>query len=262
MSDMSSLKDLIGRSSISFVGSVQSLGQSPEPGVEADERTALVRVERTLHAPDQVDLGPGLPVVVQLDANLPPLEPGDRATFFAEPLIYGSTLVVSEVARTEAEALPQRAPGPADAQGVTPTSVALGELRDEAALDHARGADAVVRATVVGLRAAASNPTSEHDPHWWIATLDVDVVAQGELPGVGEENGAVDVLYANSLDRPWRTSPKPKAGQSGMWILHRTEGELEQFAPFQLIHPEDLQPSLLIDALIGEATDDTEDDES
>jgi hypothetical protein len=45
-----------------------------------------------------------------------------------------------------------------------------------------------------------------------------------------------------------------------MWILHATEGEAAQLAPFAVLHPEDLQPSLQLDALLGEAPDDTEDD--
>ena len=248
-----SLKDLIARSSVAFVGTVRSLGQSPEPGLEADERTALVQLEQPLHAPEQVDLSPGQLVVVQLDAGQPVLEPGARATFFTDPVIYGNTLVVREVARSEgAEAAPGHA--------IASMPAAVGELERDSVLEHARAADAVVRGHVVALRAAASTPHREHDPHWWIATLDVDLVAQGDVPGVGDDGGQVDVLYANSLDRRWRNWPKPKAGQSGMWILHRTEGGDAQFAPLQLMHRDDLQPSTMLDALLGEATDDAEDE--
>jgi hypothetical protein len=34
-----------------------------------------------------------------------------------------------------------------------------------------------------------------------------------------------------------------------MWILHRTADALAELAPFQLIHPEDLQPSLQLELL-------------
>jgi hypothetical protein len=221
-----SLKDLIARSSMAFVGTVRSLGQSPEPGIEADERTALVQLERAVHAPDQVDLSPGSPVVVQLDADLPPLPPGRRATFFVDPLVYGETLVVAEVARQEeVEPAPRRRGLGEEDAGVDAVTEALEELAVESQLEHARSADAVVRGHVVALRAAASRPQNEHDPQWWVATLDVDLVALGDVPGVGDDGGNVDVQYANSLDRRWREWPKPKAGQSGMWILHRPEGD-------------------------------------
>jgi hypothetical protein len=238
-----SLKDLLARSSLAFAGTVQSLGQSPEPGVEADERTALVHVERPLHAPRQVDLSPGSTVVVQLSSTEPVLAPGDRATFFADPLVYGATLVVAEVARTEA---------------APPTALAA-EAREEqqadAAIEHARSADAVVRGYVTALQATPAQPQREHDPHWWIATLNVDVVAHGDV-----REGEVRVLYANSIDVRWRRWPKPKAGQAGMWSLHRTEGAQAKLAPYMVMHPEDLQPSTTLDALLGEATEETDED--
>jgi hypothetical protein len=221
--------------SVTFTGTVQSLGQSPEPGVEADERTALVHVEQALDAPDPVDISPGTTVVVQLAPDAPVLEPGERATFVAEPLVYGNTLVVREVSRGEPEAA---------------------EADDDEVVAHARAADAVVRGVVRALRALPGNPQHEHDPQYWLATFDVDVVALGDV-----EEGELDVLYANSLDRRWRAWPKPKAGESGMWILHRTEGDEKDLAGFVLRHPEDLQPSLELDELLGEAGDDDEDDE-
>lgn len=237
-----SLKDLLARSSLAFAGTVQSLGQSPEPGVEADEHTALVHVEQALHAPRQVDLSPGSTVVVQLSTDAPALAPGDRATFFADPLVYGATLVVEEVARTDA------APPAALAAD------AHEELRHDAAVEHARAADAVVRASVTALQATPAQPQREHDPHWWIATLDVDVVAQGDVA-----EGELRVLYANSLDVRWHSWPKPKAGQAGMWSLHRTEGAQAELAPYVLMHPDDLQPSTTLDALLGEAPASDED---
>ena len=259
MSD-ESLKQLIARSSMAFAGTVLSLGQSPEPGIEADEHTALVQLDRPLHAPEQVDLSPGTSVVVQLDPNLPELAPGRRATFFVDPVIYGETLVVREIGRSEElEGMARRAAGPED-MGVSAVAEAVAQLAEEAEVTHAKEADAVVRGHVVGLRAAASSPQREHDPQWWIATLSVDLVAHGNVPDLDDEGGQVEVQYANSLDRRWRSWPKPKAGQSGMWVLHRAPGD-ETDAPFQLMHPEDLQPSLLLDALLGEATEEEGDDE-
>jgi hypothetical protein len=215
--------------SVTFVGVVQSLGQSPEPGVEADDHTALVLVEHPLEAPDQVDIATGTTVVVQLLPDAPALEPGHRATFVTEPIVYGTMLVVREVTRGDAKAA---------------------EQAEDAVLAHARAADAAVRGVVRALVAGPGNPRDEHDPQYWVATIDVDVVAVGDL-----QEGEVKVLYANSLDRRWRAWPKPKAGESGLWILHRTKGENAKLAPFVLEHPQDLQPSLLIDELIGEGDD-------
>jgi hypothetical protein len=236
-------------SALAFTGTVQSLGQSPEPGIEPNDRTALVQVDQALSAPEDLDLAPGSSIVVQLKDDRPGLQPGDHVTFFANPLIYGAMLVVQEVDRSDE---PPRA-------GRAAAVEAAAEREEDAVVEHAEGADAVVRGSVIGLRATESNPQREHDPHWWIATLEVDLVARGDV-----DEGELEVVYANSIDRRWRNWPKPKAGQAGMWILHAAEGDTARLARFQLMHTDDLQPSTLLDALLGEAPEeaDEEDDES
>lgn len=247
------LKELLAGSSLSFVGTVRALGETPVEGLEADDHTAVVQVDEELHVPDAVDIDPGTTVTVQLAPDRPPLAVGDRATFFANPLVYGDTLAVSEVGRTEAGAQQPAGARFADAEDegeASPVTAALDELAQDKVLQHALQADAVVRGRVIGLNAVDPNELlHEHSPQWWIATLDVDLVQRGDVAGVGEEGGRVDFLYANSLDIRWRDWPKPKAGQGGMWILHRTATEHADLAPFTLLHREDLQPSLQLELL-------------
>ena len=248
-----SLKELLATSSLAFSGTVRSLGESPVAGVQADERTAVVQVDAALLAPEELDVAPGESVTVLQSPELPALQPGDRATFFTVPVVYADMLVVSEVGRMAAEAITTARVGPPEAPA-SAVEEALAELAQDAVLEHARQADAVVRGHVIALQAADPRETlHEHHPHWWIATLLVDLVQRGDVPGVGEEGGEVRVVYANSLDIRWRRWLKPKAGQSGMWILHRTADALAELAPFQLIHPEDLQPSLQLELLTGGA---------
>ena len=97
---------------------------------------------------------------------------------------------------------------------------------------------------VVRLEKAVPSGGSEHDPDWWLATLDVHHVERGDV-GVGE----IGVLYANSLDVRWRRAPKPRAAQEGVWILHATADNLRDAAPFQILHPEDYQPVHQLDSL-------------
>jgi len=118
------------------------------------------------------------------------------------------------------------------------------------ALEHARKADAVVRAHVIGFaHVPKEGPPKEHDPDWWIAELEIDLLVRGKLPAGTNAGQTIHVLYANSLDVSWRQSPKPKAGQSGLWLLHRAPRELAGLAPFELVHPIDLQPSLQLEVL-------------
>ena len=100
---------------------------------------------------------------------------------------------------------------------------------------------------VVGLEDVLEPVISEHDPDWWRATIDVSHVEKGDV-----QTGPLPVLYANSLDVQWRLSPKPKASQEGLWILHATEGDQREAAPFGIPHPEDYQPVQSLDDLRGE----------
>jgi hypothetical protein len=251
MPDEPSIKDLLASSSIAFTGTVEAAGRSTVAGVSADEQTAVVRVDQPLHVPPGLRIPPGSRVTVQPSPDLPALKPGDSATFFANGLAYGDTLAVEETGRVSAAEAAAPAEGMAAAAvPVSPVEAALAELASEEVVKHAAESDAIVRAHVVGLEhVPTEGPPREHEPQWWIATLEVDMVVRGELPGGAGPGGTVPVLYANSLDVRWRHCPKPKAGQSGLWLLHRTSGELGNLAPFELTHPIDLQPSLQIDLL-------------
>lgn len=251
MPDEPSIKDLLASSNIAFTGTVEAAGRSTLAGVSADEKTAVVRVDQSLHVPPGLRIPPGSLVTVQPSPDLPALKPGDSATFFANGLAYGDTLAVEETGRVSAaEAAAPAGEMAAMAAPVSPVEAALADLATEEFVEHAREADAIVRAHVVGLEhAPAQGPPREHDPQWWIAMLEVDMLVRGQLPGGAGPGETVPVLYANSLDVRWRDCPKPKAGQSGLWLLHRTSAERSNLAPFELTHPIDRQPSLQIDVL-------------
>ena len=57
------------------------------------------------------------------------------------------------------------------------------------------------------------------------------------------------MLFANSTDVRWYRAPKVTASQGGVWSLHATEGDLRSLAPFQILHPEDFQPTQQLDEL-------------
>jgi hypothetical protein len=246
-----SIKDLLASSNLAFTGAVEQVGKSTVGGIEVDDRTVVVRVAQLLRGLPGIGLPQGSRVTIQLSPDLPPLEPGEQATFFADGWVYGDTLAVTEVGRAPVE---ETAAPTAELAGVeeavSPVEAAAAELADDELVEHARGADLVVRAQVTALaQVPKEGPPKEHDPDWWIATLEADVVARGELPDATEAGGVVSTLYANSLDVRWREAPKPKAGQGGLWLLHRAREELSGFAPFELVHPIDVQPSIQLDLL-------------
>lgn len=237
--------DLLQRAPFSFIGTIQELGAATMD-VPVDDRTAVVSVVRVLHAPDVLlGLG-GQRITLQLAADVDPPSVGDTATFFTQGLAFGDSVAVAEVGRLPVTDVEPHIGLAADA--TEPPFAALNRRLETISLgQHADSSDAVVLGRVVKLEKATpirETGVSEHDPDWWVATLLVNHVERGDV-----QPGEITVLYANSLDVQWREVPKPKASQSGLWLLHRSEGALANIAPFEIIHADDRQPVQSLDAI-------------
>jgi hypothetical protein len=239
--------DLIGQTALSFTGTVESVAAATMRDIPVDDRTVVVQVDQVLHAPEALARLAGKRVTVQVapDAEVP--TPGESAAFFTNPTVFGESLAVNEVASLPtSEIAPYIATAAAAGTG-GPFEMQQQALADQRLRDHAQQADAVVIARVAKLEKAGPAHISEHDPDWWRATLDIAHAERGD--DLGDQ---VEVLYANSLDVRWRRSPKPKASQEGLWLLHSTEGDLRKEAPFQITHPEDYQPVTRLEQLRAE----------
>lgn len=237
--------DLLQRAPFSFVGTIEHLGAAAME-VPVDDRTAVVYVDRVLHGPDVLlGLG-GQRITLQLAADAYPPDVGETAAFFAQAIAFGESVAVAEVGRLPLEHVEPQMRLAAEA-GERALGVFEHRVETLNLCKHAAEADAVVLGRVVKLEMASSKGApgvSEHDPDWWVATLHVHHVERGEV-----KPGKVRVLYANSLDVRWRAAPKPKASESGLWLLHRPDGELAKVVPFAILHAEDRQAVQSLDAM-------------
>jgi hypothetical protein len=238
------INQLLREAPMSFVATVEHLGASTMSELPIDAHTAVVSVVQVLHAPDAFAHLAGHRVTVQLDETTPAPEVGESLVFFAEGLAFGDTLAVRELGRASLQDIEPHVQAAAQAGESGAFAPQLRALEGERLQQHAADADAVVVGKVVALQDVLGPATSEHAPDWWKATLEVQHVERGNV-----ELGTVDVLYPNSLDVRWAKAPKPKASQSGVWMLHATEGDLREAAPFQILHPEDFQPVQQLDVI-------------
>jgi hypothetical protein len=239
------IKALMAQAPFSFVGTVLHLGAATTTQVPIDERTAVVQVDHVLQAPDAFRYLEGHQVTVQLAADKDPPKVGDSAAFFVQGISFGESIAVAEVGRLPVESVAPHAQAAMEAGKTGGAFEGLAREIQQADLRaHMKDADAVVVGRVVGLEKAHQDVKSEHDPRWWRATIAVDHVESGDVAGP-----TVQVLYANSTDVRWRQSPKPTPGQSGVWILHKSDAGLQDLAPFQIIHPEDVQPTQQLDVI-------------
>ena len=235
---------LLRQAPFGFVGTIEHLGAATMTDVPIDERTAVVHVDHIVHAPPAFAGLEGHRITLRLRADAEIPQVGDTATFFAEGLAFGDSVAVAEVGRLPVDAVESHVTRALDAGQPEAFATLQRQVETERVREHVAQADAVVVGRVVRLEDAVRPSLSEHDPDWWKATLQVYHVERGNV-----QPGEVAVLYANSLDVRWRNSPKPRASQEGVWILHATAGDLRQHAPFQILHPEDYQPVEQLESL-------------
>jgi len=238
---------LLRQAPFSFVGTIENVYAATMSDVTIDDRTVVVLIDQVLHAPPVFARFGGQRVTLQLAPGYDTPAVGYSAAFFVQVGAVGESVEVTEVGRLPLEELQRHTALAAKVGGLAPFAALEERIQADSLREHSSGAQAVVLGRVVKLEQAVPMGFSEHDPGWWRATLDVRYAEQGEL-----EPGEIGVLYASSGDVAWWDAPKPQAGQDGVWLLHATDGELAELAPFQILHPEDVQPVQSLDVLRGE----------
>lgn len=238
--------ELMGNSGFSFIGTVQQLGASTMSDIPVSDHTAVVRVDQVLHAPPAFTHLAGATITVELDASASVPAVGEQVALFANAVAFGESIAVEEVGRVPLEDLQPHVSLAAMAPDALPFASLAAQAEAANLRTHADAADAAVVGRVVSLEKAGPMRFAEHDPDWWKATLDIDHVEKGDI-----QPGPLGVLYANSLDVQWRSSPKPKASQEGLWLLHATEGEQRDLAAYQIIDEVDFQPVQHLESIRG-----------
>lgn len=240
------IQKLVSESALSVTGTVERMGTSTLDQVPADAHTGVILVDRVLHSPTVFAHLAGTRITVQFDSNVAPPNPGERLAVFANGLAYGDTIAVTEVGRVPISEIDARLARVAAQPSQAPLSDLQRQLAGEQFRSHADSADAIVVGRVSALEKAGPLAMSEHDPDWWRATIDVQHVEKGDVP-----EQQVTVAFPSSQDVRWHTTPKPVAGQDGVWVLHATEGATRDIAPFQLADSEDFRSLQDLDLLRG-----------
>jgi len=234
-----------------FKGTVQKLKAATMREVQVDERTAIVRVDEVIQAPEALSHYAGQNITVQL-AGKSKLKKGQQAVFYTNGLLFGDSVAVQAIDHHDLEKLPAA------------MAVAGGDpIKNLAAKDiQARfsSADVIVSGRVTSVRVPSdvvaakaagladptvTGPISEHDPDWRIGEIQVDQVHKGS-----HKAKTAEVRFPSSPDVMWHDAPKFHTGQEGFFILHKSEKEkaAAKAAPtkdageYVALHPVDFQP--------------------
>ena len=228
-----------------FRGEVQ--GATAGRGTELPRQGIVVRVLEVLYVKPTVAVRKGDLVVVQtLAASRPPA--GTRAVFYTNGWIYGQHLTVRELGETADLTA-------ASTEAKQQIAQAKAEGEDDRIRERLSDATLVVTGTVKSVRAFEEaqrrSPVSEHSANWWLAEVTVARTLKGEAP-----KGGVLIAFPTSRDVMWAESPRFKAGEEGIWILHRPKTlaglfENSQGPVYTAINRRDFQASKEIEHVVG-----------
>ena len=211
--------ELLKRSSIVFVGTVERVGAASFSGVPVSPRTVVVRVDAVLEKPASVSLVQGDKATVEVqDSAL--FRGGMQATFYADGWIFGEGVAVREVGHEPSPvAMRTEAPG----QNASEVSQTRKQLSDDELRARIQAADMVMVGRVLSVRqatlaVAGDRPPriTEHDPAWQEAVIRV----VSGLKGVQADQEVV-VRFPGSLDVAWHGAPRFKVGQEGTFLLQK-----------------------------------------
>ena len=195
------------RSTFTFAGTVQEVGASTMAHLHDARDSLIVRVDEVHHAPPSLTHSVG--ALVTVHGHAAKLAAQQKAVFFTTPTLYADTLLLREVATLSV---------PEDLSAFrAQMTEAKDRLQDLRILERIRSAELIVRGTVSGLSAAGQPTGSEHDPDWWVAKIRVLETL------LGKATEAVELVFPNSRDVQWYKSPKPHAGEHGVWILRHVK---------------------------------------
>jgi hypothetical protein len=229
---MASTNDLTHQSGFIFEAQVEQLGASTASGYPAVDETAIVHVTHIVKSTSALAGYGGQRITVHLQSPAS-LQVGQQAVFFTHGIHYGDGLVVAELGNI---------PGSASAMDAELSS-AVQASDDTEMTQRLAQADLVVSGVAsapkrhTGTLAAAVRGISEHDPDWWSSTIAIDTVEKGVHPAE-----TTDVLFANSKDIAWFRSPKVRAGDHGVWLIHSKDRYGKAVPAGASTHPLDFQP--------------------
>lgn len=209
------MREVLRGATFIFIGTVVKLNATTMPdAVKASESTVVVRVDKMMDDPGvPLDLA-GREITVQL-SRVGSVRAGRQAIFFTRGWLMGESIAAIEVAP----------PGEADhwPQVLELVQKTRQKIADEALQRELASAEVVVAGSVARVAPCGlpELPT-EHTPLWQEAVIQVQHPAlKGSVSGY-----TVTACFSSSEDPVWRTSPKFKERQRGIWLLHHKQMDL------------------------------------
>lgn len=211
-----------------FLGTVRQL-HAATPTVVLEPNTVVVSVDRIIESLPPIGNVSGKVETVRLREGEKVAE-GQQLIFFTYLYSAGTSLGLQSVG-----ILPAMQDIDAAVQEVKTARITLA---DEALSNRLTSASIVVLGRVVESQPneEARERKAEHDPMWWRADIEVESV----LKGAAERK--VSVNFASSDDWMWVHSPKPKRGETAIFLLQPAKNLMFNIGGLYLLDPLDELP--------------------
>jgi hypothetical protein len=254
MPKSSSSDDLTKQARFVFKGTVQKLKATTIPDIEDTSSTAIVRVDQIVHAPEALSQFGGHDITVQLSGKKK-MKVGEQAIFYTNGWLFGDSIAVVSLGQHAVEE------APADlTMAMEVAADPVETLRTLDMKERYNNADIVLTGRVMNVQlpldsisAAVSaadplTPSSEHDPVWHEAVIEVATIHKG---ATGQKT--VALRFPSSEDVMWYRAPKFKPGHEGIFMLQKGQIQehsadaadaavMETTEAYTAIDPADFQP--------------------
>jgi len=236
-----------------FKGTVQKLRASTLPDIKDKSGTVIVRVDEIIHAPEELSYFSGHDITVQLSGKKK-VKVGEQNVFHTNGWLFGDSIAVVSL-RQEAVGKISAALNMAMTTGDPVKNLLTRDMKE-----RFESADLVVSRRVTSVRmptdtlsavdsaADPLTPSSEHDPMWHEAVINIAAVHKGD----GDQK-TVTLRFPSSEDVMWHRAPKFKPGQDGIFMLQKSQikehaasadsaGAIETVEAYTAFSPVDFQP--------------------
>ncbi len=219
-------KALAERSAIVVAGKVVRVGASLEPMQPASTQTVVIMVSRMYSGAEIAGDQKGHTATVVLSRPSAAIKVGTEALFFGNPRFIGKSLTIASEGELVSGAANAASPAAATASDV---SLGAQTRLDAPVRERLAAASSVFRGRVESERALAAaagvaqpgvptQPPSEHDPEWHVATVRVTTAMQNATEG-----SVVTIMFPASRDIMWYSAPKLTPGQDAIFITHKAD---------------------------------------
>jgi len=206
-----SVEESVQHSHFDFKGTVTKVNAATLPQIRPTASTIIVKVDEVVHAPPILGDYTGKEVTVRL--NQPGgVRTGQQFVFFTTSWMFGSSIAVREIHRTQAE--------PDMSSVRRRVAEARRTVADNKLQNRLTHAELVVVGRVSVVRAAPENirrdSVAEHDAGWEEAVIQIESVLKGQI-----NEQSIVILFPSSGDVMWKSAPKFREGEEGTWVLRR-----------------------------------------